>query len=102
MANNEFSPKDPGETVLCTFDYTQSLGVGENILSAIISVLLRVGADDDPSAMIDGSVIISTPRVGQLITGGILGNVYHITCTATTSGDQVLILTSPMTIVNAH
>jgi hypothetical protein len=72
------------------WDFTSELAVGETIASAAIAVTLFSGSDTNPAAMLSGPSTISGAYVKQLYTAGIAGNIYNLTCKATTSLGQVL------------
>lgn len=97
-----FTQKDPGETELFTFSFVNMLAPTETITSAAVtSTVVAPGVDSDPGAMIDGAAIVNNANksVGQLITGGILNNSYHLQCTITTSAGQTLKLCGNLPIL---
>jgi hypothetical protein len=114
-----FSTKDPGESVILTFDFTNGLGVGE-LLSGVITattVDVVVGEDLAPSTIIfspasvntlplpqNTGVPIATSKAVQLgVGGGVLGAVYNITVFAqtTSSTSQVLACSGELKIQKA-
>ena len=65
-----FSPKDPLETDIFTFDFTQVLGVSETIASTTVVIDVRSGYDPSPNSMLVGFPVINGSQVGQMLTGG--------------------------------
>jgi len=97
----KFSPKDPAETVLITFDFTDVLDAGnkEIILSAIWTVETIVGIDAQPQLIFGNwTPSINISSTSRLITGGINGCTYNIHVVATTSQNQVFKMTSSLEI----
>ncbi len=94
-----FEGKLLGETATLTFDFTSRLGVTETISSASTTAATYSGTDASPSSVISGSAAISGQKVTQVVTGGTLGVTYLLTCTATTSLNQVLLLTGFLVVV---
>jgi hypothetical protein len=66
------------------FDFTSQLAAGETINTASVSITPWWGVDPSPSSMLSGSPLISGNTVQQLFTGGVLGVIYEVTCTANT------------------
>ena len=95
-----FESKAAGETKKLTFDFLSELAVSETISSAPVTAAVFSGTDATPSAIISGSSSISGSVVTQTIAAGTAGVTYLLTCTATTSTSQVLILTAYLTIVS--
>lgn len=87
-------PKYLGETeqLLPPFDFSGRMGVSETISSASIAVTVYSGVDSNPSAIKSGSPTISGKKVYQNFTGGVVGVIYLVSCTANTSAGQVLVL----------
>lgn len=84
--------KDPGETLLVEFDFSAELAAGETIETAVISCVLLKGYDVNPSGILADAAQLTTPKVFQLISGGVDGSYYKISCTASTSGGEIIIL----------
>ena len=97
--SKKFADKDPVETVLLTLDYAENLlQTGETINSAMWNIIVFSGTDPSPNAMLAAASIISGTTVSRLITGGIDGVVYKISCTVYTSIGQVLKLTGTQNV----
>ena len=95
-----FVSKAVGETKKLTFDFLADLGVTETISSAPVTAAVFSGTDATPSGIISGSSSISGSVVTQAVTAGTAGVTYLLTCTATTSASQILIITAYLTIVS--
>lgn len=94
MSRVELPAKLLGETVAEAFDFTSRMGPAETISSASVAVSVFSGTDPSPSSMRNGSASISGQVVTQSITGGVLGVLYLLVCTVTTSLSQVLQLSA--------
>lgn len=83
-------PKLLGETKTETFDFTSSLAIGETISTQSVVASTYSGTDASPSSIISGSASSSGAIVSQKVTGGVLGVMYELLCTITTSAGQTL------------
>lgn len=90
----ELSAKLLGETVTETFDFSSRMGVGETISSAGVSASVFSGTDSSPSSILNGAAAISGQTITQSLTGGVLGVLYLLVATATTSLGQLLQLSA--------
>ena len=81
--------KSAGVTRREAFDFLGDLAAGETILTASTVGTLYSGTDPAP-AVVSGSAAISGSIVTQLLTGGVLGCVYSLAITITTSLGQTL------------
>jgi hypothetical protein len=114
-----FNGKRQSETVLESFPFTGALGTTETITSATVTASVYSGNDPYPQGIIagagtpitaeNGTVLsaengqillidpapaanpptISGQTVTQLITGGVVGTIYELSCLARTSLSQV-------------
>ena len=94
-----FPPKLQGSTQNVTFDFISLLAVGETISTKTVTNTVYSGVDASPSAMISGSASSSGTIVTQAITAGVVGVIYYLTCTITTSASQTLVLTGFLTVI---
>jgi len=90
--------KYAAETRNQVWDFTSRLAVGETISSATASSAVYSGATAAANPSL-GSPSISGAKVTVATGGGVLGVVYTLTCTATTSLGQVLVLAGLLTVV---
>jgi len=88
----QFSPKDPAEVVVLSFNFVNLLASGEIILSVTFSVTDQNGNINTSSAMLSGVADLSeSPVIKQAVQGGLDGHTYLIRATATTSLNQTLV-----------
>ena len=73
------------EVISPPFDFSKNLQIGETLSTASVGVSVYSGVDPNPSALLSGTPSISGAVVNQSVTGGIVGVIYDIICTATTS-----------------
>lgn len=90
MSRDIWQPKPAGSTQNYPFNFISDLAVGETISGATVTATLWSGTDSAPSNLISGAASISGTVVTQALTGGVAGNIYAVTCTATTSTSQTL------------
>lgn len=86
-------------TVSVTFDFLSQLAQGETLSAAAVTCAVYSGTDANPSALVSGVATISGSQVTQKIAGGLLGVLYELTCSVTTSAGQTLKQTGLMGIV---
>lgn len=99
MATRQTLPaKFLGETVKYEFDFAGQLAQGETISTATVAAAVYSGTDASPSSIVSGSASISGSVVTQAITAGVLGVIYELTCTITTSASQTLQMTGYLPI----
>lgn len=91
-------PKLAGETQTFSFDFISRLAVGETISTQVVAATVWSGTDSNPSAVISGSATASGTIVNQAITGGVVGVIYSLVCTITTSFSQTLKLATYMAV----
>jgi len=112
ISGKKFSPKDPLETVILTFDFTNVLNgdnqeviVAANWYATIISVGATMIADgkpalpDDSATMLQGSTSLSASSTSHAVTGGTDGNVYELSAIVTTSMNQTFRLIGQLAVV---
>ena len=86
----QLDPKLAGSTRTYTFDFTSDLAVGETISTETVTATVYSGTDASPSSLISGSASASGAVVSQKIAGGVVGVIYELLCTITTSAGQTL------------
>lgn len=94
-----FQPKLAGETTTLTFDFAARLGVSETISTQVTTCAVYSGTDANPSAVISGAASASGTVVSQNVTGGVVGVMYQLVCTITTSLGQTLQMSGFFTVV---
>lgn len=94
-----FSPKDPVEVILVTFDYSDVLGItGETITSTAWSISVYDGVDPSPQTMLSGSGTFNNTSASNYIQGGVDGVTYLLSCVATTNSGETLKLSAHMLV----
>ena len=89
-AGTDFSPADPTEISVYSFDFTAALGIGETIGTAVWTIKAVVGTDATPANRLIGTSSTTGSVVSQKI-GTLIQNVlYEVLCTITTSQNQTL------------
>lgn len=86
-------PKRQGETCFGSqpFDFASSMTVGETISTQVVTAAVYSGNDPAPAGVISGAAAVqNVTQVVQLFTAGVLGVIYALTCTITTSLGQTL------------
>lgn len=91
--------KQQGETKTYAFDFASFLANGETLSTASVTATVYSGVDVSPSAIVSGSASISGTTATQLLTAGVVGVVYDVSCAVTTSAGQTLRLTGYVAIV---
>ena len=86
--------KYQGETVKETFNFLSRLSTGETILTQVVTATTYSGIDATPAAIISGVASSSGSIVTQAITAGVVGVIYTLMCTITTSLGQTLQLSA--------
>jgi hypothetical protein len=95
-----FPPKLAGTTQTYTFDFISNLAPGETITPQSVIVAVYSGTDPNPGMMLAGSASVTNiTQVLQNLTGGVLGTIYEVACTVTTSLGQTLVLSAYLVIV---
>ena len=88
MGQAIFPAKLSTETHLLTFDFSNDLPAGVTISTQVVTAAVYSGVDASPSSIISGSASDSSQTVTQLVTGGVSGTTYLLTCAITTSDSQ--------------
>jgi hypothetical protein len=94
--------KRQGETVFCPptgFNFISNLAAGETIATQVVTASVYTGVDANPANIISGAASVSGTSVMQLITGGVLGVIYELLCTITTSAGQTLEMAGYLAVI---
>lgn len=84
-----------------TFSFSDELAVGESLSSASVTATIYSGTDATPSGLLNGPATKSGGQVTQLLTGGVVGVVYLLTCTGLTSASETLVREGYLAVVSA-
>lgn len=82
-------PKTDSSIITLTFDFTSQLAAGETLSTATVTATVYSGTD----LVIDifsGSPAASNGLVTQKVKAGVLGVIYTLLCSVTTSASQTL------------
>lgn len=92
MIRVSFQPMCAGEIKTLTFPFTSQMTVGETISTQSVAASVWSGTDASPADVVSGSASASGQNVTQKITAvaAVLGVVYDLVCTITTSAGQTL------------
>lgn len=101
MSRDTWPPKAAGATKNFEFDFISDLAAGETLSGATVTATVWSGNDGNPSGLISGAASISGTVVTQKLTGGVAGNIYAVTCTATTSAGQTLVRSAYLVVSSA-
>lgn len=91
MSIQTFETKLADETITISFEFTNRLATGESITAGACVAEVFSGTDASPSSIISGAATLSGAIVSQVITGGLAGVVYLISCEVDTDDSNVLI-----------
>ncbi len=84
-------PKYSTETKIASIDFSDSLNIGETIVSIQnMSIFVIQGTDPNPNSMLTGTTTVIGNIVNQPVMGGIDGNIYNIAVSINTSLGQIL------------
>jgi hypothetical protein len=89
--NEEFSPKDPEERVILTFNFARTLAVGEQLTGVeFVQVHALAGEDAAPGNILDGPAAVDLlgKAVRLAVDRGSPGVTYRILVKATTTAGQ--------------
>lgn len=99
MSRITLDGKLAGETLSVVFDFISRLAISETISTQVVTAAVYSGTDASPSAIISGAATASGTQVTQSVTAGVLGVMYKLLCTITTSAGQTLSLSALLAIV---
>jgi len=83
--------KATGEKIPVVFDFASKLAVGETLSTLpapTVAISVWSGVDASPTSVLSGSATVSGTKVSQVVTGGVAGCIYKITCTPVTSSSN--------------
>ena len=85
-----FSPKTSEEVIRITFDFSNViLDSTESISSVSWHCNPSIGIDVLSESMLNVPITLNPRSTSRLVSGGIQGNTYSISCAATTTQGQV-------------
>jgi hypothetical protein len=90
-----FQPKDPAESLVITFDFSDELAAVD---SASVSLSVISGTDPASATMLEGPAQVSGATVMQRVRLGVDQVNYKIKCTATATGDDIRALAAVLPV----
>lgn len=94
--------KIDSEDLFIQFDFLSQLASGETISGATVTATLFSGTDGTPSAIISGAASVSGSIVTQKVIDGVVGVIYLLTCTVTTSLSAVKIIQGYLAVLDTN
>ena len=92
-----FAPKPVAEKFDAVFDFSVDLPTGETITASTVATLYSGTTGATVPTL--GSATISGGQATVLVSGGVAGNTYLLTCTGVTSGGQTLVRTGYLVVI---
>jgi len=80
--------KTPSEAKLVTFDFTTEAVAGNTLSGPTVAKALISGSDPGAASLTVGSAAAVGLQVQALVSGGVDGCVYQLTCTADASNGE--------------
>ena len=99
MSRITLQPKLAGETRKYPFNFASGLASDETISTQVVTATVYSGTDASPSLIVSGAATASGSIVTQAIIGGVVGVIYELLCTITTSTSQTLELSAALAII---
>lgn len=90
----DFSPSDPSESEVYSFDFSRDLGANETISTAVWSIAVVVGTDANAANRLSGAPVNSGQITSQRVAGLLAGVVYQLRARVTTSAGNIVSLWS--------
>jgi hypothetical protein len=94
---SDFSPRDVGEVVIYSYDFSRNLAAGETLVTGSFECLSVDGLDPNPANRLTGGALINGAQLSQLVSfaGAPVSSsaprvTYRLLATVTTSLAQTL------------
>ena len=101
MSLKKFSPKDPQESLIMSFDYTGVIpDITETITMVSWGIETVVGVDNNAASMLTGQRGVQGKVVSVLVTAGINQCDYVISCIVDTNKNQGIKATALLQVRN--
>lgn len=94
-----FSDKKQTETVTLGFDMSNLLVHGETLSTATFATSVKTGVDPAAAAMVSGTATIDGLKAMNKITAGVIGVVYEVEATVTTSNANIYVERGDLTVI---
>lgn len=100
MSRIVITPKYAGETKDYPFDFaSQLVGAAETLVSAVATASVYSGVDASPSALVNPAPAILNSVATLRTQAGVVGTIYVVTVTGTSSLGQIMILQAYLTVL---
>lgn len=99
MSTQIMQTKFETEELTLEFDFLSRMTAGETVTTAAVSSTVWSGVDP-VSNLVSGIASVSNNVVSQLITGGLPGVIYKITCSVRTSNNNILINEAKLAVLS--
>lgn len=87
-----------GESRLLSWDFAAELAEGEALTGAPTFVVVDGSTGEVSTGLTVGTPAVSGARVQALVSGGVAGMLYFVTCTALTDAGQTLQVRGGITV----
>jgi|SRR4051812_41097754 hypothetical protein len=92
-AQGSFSPMNPGESEIFSFDFTRDLATGDSVIAIpapVWSCTDSLGVDPNPQARLEGPPTLSGNQTLQRVSDPVAGAVYVLAAKVKTSKGNFL------------
>ena len=86
--------------IFIDFNFISMLAPGETIGAASVVSTVHSGVDPSPQAIVSGAATVVGPVVSQKIIDGLVGVIYLLTCTVTTSLSNTIVLQGYLAVLD--
>ena len=101
MSLKKFSPKDPQESLIMSFDYSSVIpDITETVTMAAWDIEVHVGTDPQAKLMLTGQRGVQGKVVSVLVTAGVDQCDYVISCIVDTNKNQGIKATGLLQVRN--
>lgn len=100
MSRIVITPKYAGETKDYPFDFASRLvGAAETLVSAVATAAVYSGVDGSPASLVNASPTVLGTVATLRTQAGVVGVIYVVTVTGTSSTGQVMIMQAFLTVL---
>lgn len=95
-----FPDKTPGESKICTFDFSYETASGSTLSSPVVTKSLIEGGDTGAATLTVGAPGISGTELKVLVSGGTDGNSYKLLAQVSADNGEIHQLAASMKVVD--
>lgn len=92
--------KRTDDTIPVQFPFADQLEFGEVISGQAVTCVVFTGTDANPSEVLEGAPTTDGTTVTQIITGGVVGNIYQLVALVNTSNANIYSKSARVAIIN--